>query len=107
VRAGYPAKRPLPLGRAVDGVIERLPQRYVNHALSSRQDRPGLALRGLTTAWDLTQIGLVKIGKGGPAARPVAVIGSAAEDLALALALDRMPTSLRPTATTPAIRSEC
>ena len=98
MRAGYPAKPPLPLGRAVDGVTERLPQRYVSHALSSRQDRPGLALRGLTTAWDLTQIGLVKIGKGGPAPRPVAVIGSAAEDLALALALDRMrgPTAWVP-----------
>jgi hypothetical protein len=90
LRAGYPAKPPLPLGREVPGVAERLPHRYVNHALSSRQDRPGLELRGLTTAWNLTQAGLVKIGKVGPPARPIAVIGSTAEDFALAVALDRM-----------------
>jgi len=98
MRAGYPAKPPVPLGYEVDSVTDRLPHRYINHALSSRPDRPGLAFRGLTTAWDLTQTGLVKIGKGGPAARPVAVIGSTAEDLALALALDRMhgPTTWVP-----------
>lgn len=89
-RAGYPAKPPLPLGRQVDGATERLPHRYVHHALSSRQNRPGLELRGLTTAWNLTQAGLVKIGKVGPPSRPVAVIGSTAEDFALAVALDRM-----------------
>jgi hypothetical protein len=38
LRAGYPTKPPLPLGREVQGVTERLPHRYVNHALSSRQD---------------------------------------------------------------------
>ena len=90
LRAGYPTKPPLPLGREVHGVAERLPHRYVNHALSGRQDRPGLELRGLTTAWNLTQAGLVKIGKVGPPARPIAVIGSTAEDFALAVALDRM-----------------
>ncbi len=88
LRAGYSTKPPLPLGREVHGVAERL--RYVYHALSSRQDRPGLELRGLTTAWNLTQAGLVKIGKVGPPARPIAVIGSTAEDFALAVALDRM-----------------
>jgi hypothetical protein len=99
MRAGYPTKPPLPLGREVGGVTERLPHRYAHHALSSRQDRPGLELRGLTTAWDLTQTGLVKIGKVGPPARPVAVIGSTAEDFALAVALDRMcgPTTWIPT----------
>jgi hypothetical protein len=90
LRAGCPTKPPLPLGREVDGVTERLPHRYIYHALSSRQDRPGLEFRGLTTAWNLTQAGLVKIGKVRPPARPVAVIGSTAEDFALALALDRM-----------------
>ncbi len=90
LRAGYPIKPQLPLGRKVDGMAERLPQRYVNHALSSRQDRPGLELRGLTTAWNLTQAGLVKIGKVGMPARPIAVVGSTAEDFALAVALDRM-----------------
>ncbi len=69
---------------------ERLPHRYVKHALSSRQDRPGLELRGLTTAWNLTQAGLAKVGKMGLPARPIAVIGSTAEDFALAVALDRM-----------------
>ena len=90
LRAGYPAKPPLPLGREVDGVTERLPHRYVRHALSGWQDRPGLELRGLTTAWNLTQAGLVKIGKPGPPGRPVVVVGSTAEDFALAIALDRM-----------------
>jgi len=90
MRAGYPAKPPLPTGDAVAGVTERLPHRYVLHALSSRPDRAGLELRGLTTAWDLTQTGLVQITRSGRRARPVAVIGSTAEDFALAVALDRM-----------------
>jgi hypothetical protein len=90
LRVGYPTKPPLPLGREVAGITERLPHRYVNHALCSRHDRPGLTFRWLTTAWKLTQAGLVKIGKGGPPARPIAVIGSTAEDFALAVALDRM-----------------
>lgn len=90
MRAGYPAKPTLPIGDAVAGVTERLPHRYVHHALSSRQDRPGLELRGLTTAWDLTRAGLVQITSFGRRARPVAVIGSTAEDFALAIALDRM-----------------
>ena len=71
-------------------MAERLPHRYIYHALSSRQDRPGLELRSLTTAWNLTQAGLVKIGKVRPPARPIAVVGSTAEDFALAVALDRM-----------------
>ena len=90
MRAGYPAKPPVPIGDEVPGVTERLPHRYLHHALSSRQDRPGLELRGLTTAWNLTRTGLVQITRFGRRARPVAVIGSTAEDFALAVALDRM-----------------
>lgn len=90
MRAGYPAKPPLPIGAAAAGVTERLPHRYVLHALASRRDRPGLALRGLTTAWDLTQAGLVQTARSGRRSRPVAVVGSTAEDFALAVALDRM-----------------
>ena len=71
-------------------MTDRLRHRYVHHVLSSRNDRLGLEFRGLTTAWNLTQAGLVKIGKVGPPARPVAVIGSTTEDFALAVALDRM-----------------
>ena len=59
--------------------------------LSTRQDRTGLELdAGRITSWSLTRAGLVQIGKVGPPARPVAVIGSTAEDFALAVALDRM-----------------
>jgi hypothetical protein len=90
MRAGYPAKPLLPLGCEVDGVADRLPHPYVRYALSIRQDRSGREFRDLTTAWSLTQTGLVQIGKGRPLARPVAVIGSTAEDFALAVALDRM-----------------
>ena len=90
MRAGYPAKPLLPVGREVEGTDERLPHRYVRYALSIRQDRAGLELGSLTTAWKLTQAGLVQIGKVRPLARPVAVIGSTAEDFALAVALDRM-----------------
>jgi hypothetical protein len=84
LRAGYPIKPLLPLGREVHGVAERLPHRYIYYALSSRQDRPGLELRSLTTAWNLTQAGLVNIGKVRPPARPIAVVGSTPEDFALA-----------------------
>jgi hypothetical protein len=61
-------------------------------ALSISQDRPwpGRASGGRATAWDLTRAGLVQIGKFRPTAQPVAVIGSAPEDFALAVALDRM-----------------
>ena len=98
LRVGYPAKPPLPLGREVEDVTERLPQRYVHYVLSARRDRTDPELGGLTTAWDLTRTGLVKIGKVRPPARPVAVIGSTAEDFALAVALDRMygPTTWVP-----------
>ncbi len=90
LRAGYSTKPPLPLGRDIDGVTDRLPRRYASYAMSSRPDRPGLEFRGLTTAWNLTQAGLVKIGKVSLPAPPVAVVGSTAEDFALAVALDRM-----------------
>lgn len=91
LRAGYPAKPLLPLGREADGTTERLPHRYVQYVLSTRTGRTGLGPNGgLTTAWDRTQTGLVRIRKPGPPARPVAVIGSTAEDFALAVALDRM-----------------
>jgi hypothetical protein len=89
LRAGYPGKPPLPLGREINGVVERLPHRYVSYALSTRPNG-GLGFQGLTSAWSLTQVGLVQVAKGGLTARPVAVVGSAAEDFALAVALDRM-----------------
>lgn len=89
-RAGFPVKPPLPLGRQADSAAERLPHRYVAHVLSTRQERTGLGFYGLTTAWDLTRTGLVPVSKPGPPARAVAVIGSTAEDFALAAALDRM-----------------
>ena len=90
MRAGYPAKPLLPLGRDVEGVAERLPQRYVRYVLSISQDRADLELGSPTTAWRLTQTGLVQIGKARPLARPIAVFGSTAEDFALAVALERM-----------------
>jgi hypothetical protein len=90
MRAGYPAKPLLPLGHELDGVAERLPHPYVRYALSIRKDGFGREFRDLTTAWSLTQTGLVQIGKALPRARPVAVIGSTPEDFALAVALDRM-----------------
>jgi hypothetical protein len=90
MRAGYPAKPRLPLGSDAGGAAEHLPRRYVRYVLSIRQDRVGRELGALTTAWGLTQTGLVQIGKARPLARPVAVIGSTAEDFALAVALDRM-----------------
>lgn len=71
-------------------MTERLPLSYVSYVLSIGQDRAGLDLDGLNTAWSLTQTGLVQIGKFRPLARPVAVIGSTAEDFAFAVALDRM-----------------
>lgn len=91
MRVGYPGKPPLPLGREADGVTERLPHRYVSHVLSAVQDRTGLELdAGRVTAWELTRAGLVQVYKPRPPGRAVAVIGSTAEDLALAVALDRM-----------------
>src|SRR6266567_2966725 len=89
-RAGYSAKPPLPLGREVNGVAERLPPSYVKYVLSVRPDSTGLAAGGLLTAWTLTQTGLVQISKFQSLPRPIAVIGSTVEDFALAVALDRM-----------------
>ena len=91
MRAGFPTKPSLPLGREVDGVGERLPQRFVDYALASRPDRTALKLGSdLATAWSLTTTGLVPISRARPRPRPVVVIGSTAEDFALAVALDRM-----------------
>lgn len=91
LRAGYPVKPPLPLGRGSDETAG-LPAEYVRYALSISQDRrwPDRDSGSRTKAWDLTRAGLVQIGKFRPTARPVAVIGSAVEDFALAVALDRM-----------------
>jgi len=90
LRVGFPAKPPLPLGRHADGTAERLPHRYVAYVLSTKQERTGLGFDGLTTAWNLTRTGLVPVRRPGPPARPVTVIGSTADDFALAVALDRM-----------------
>ncbi len=90
LRVGFPAKPPLPLGRHADGTAERLPHRYVAYVLSTEQERTGLGFDGLTTAWNLTRTGLVPVRRPGPPARPVTVIGSTADDFALAVALDRM-----------------
>ena len=90
LHAGFPTKPPMPLGRQAASSAERLPHRYVAYALSARQERSGLGFEGLTTAWDLTRAGLVPVSKLGLPARAVAVIGSTADDFALAVALDRM-----------------
>ena len=90
LRAGYPAKPPLPLGREAEGVTERLPTPVCHgtccrpgRTVPSPGSRPDDGLGPHAT-------GLVQIGKSGRLARPVAVIGSTAEDFALAVALDRM-----------------
>lgn len=90
MRAGFPTKPSLPLGRKIENVTERFPREYVEYVLSIRQDRTDTKFAGLKSAWNLTRTGLVEIGKVRPLARPVAVIGSTAEDFALAVALDRM-----------------
>lgn len=89
LRAGYPAKPPLPIGREADTGTDRLPSQYVRYVLSTRTGAAA-GFAGLKTAWDLTQAGLTKIRRPWPPARPVAVLGSSAEDFALAIALDRM-----------------
>ena len=88
-RAGYPSKPSLPIGREAGTDPDRLPSRYVRFALSSRNGLPH-EFGGLKSAWDLTRTGLTPIRKPWPPARPVAVVGSSAEDFALAVALDRM-----------------
>jgi hypothetical protein len=40
LRAGYPGKPPLPLGRGSEETAEHLPNEYVRYALSISQDRP-------------------------------------------------------------------
>jgi hypothetical protein len=44
MRAGYPTKPPLPLGRSVAGVTERLPTGNIRYALSARQDHSPFAI---------------------------------------------------------------
>lgn len=90
MRAGYAAKPPLPLGRAVNDAAERMPREYINYALSTSRRPTADRLTALSTAWDQTRAGLVEIGKFRSLARPTAVFGSTAEDFALAVALDRM-----------------
>ena len=58
--------------------------------LSTRTGGAAAGFGGLTTAWDLTKVGLTPIAKPWPPPRPIVVIGSSAEDFALAVALDRM-----------------
>lgn len=89
LRAGYPSKPLLPVGREADTPAERLPGRYMQYVLSTRSRNAG-GFAGLTTAWDLTRAGLTPIRKPWPPVRPVAVLGSSAADFALAVALDRM-----------------
>ena len=92
MRAGYPAKPPLPLGlRDVDGVADRLPQCFVDYVLSTRRSHAEFEFGAkLLTAWTLTTTGLVSVSRAWAPARPIAVIGSTAEDFALTVALDRM-----------------
>jgi hypothetical protein len=93
-RAGFTSKPTLPLGAEADGCDDRLPSDYVRYALSlSKPRRAGAAtgeLAGLSTAWDFSQTGLMHVMRARPDTRPTAVIGSTAEDFALATALDRM-----------------
>jgi hypothetical protein len=89
MRTGYTAKPSLPLGHVVNAA-ERLPREYVDYVLSIGQRSSTSRLAALSTAWGQTRAGLVEIGKFRSLARPVAVFGSAAEDFALAVALDRM-----------------
>ena len=84
----HPA-RSSPLGAEISGITERLPRRYVSYALSIRRNGVNPDFDGQRTAWNITRSGLTPIGKSMPPA-PVAVIGSEADDLALAIALDRM-----------------
>jgi len=97
MRAGFSRKPALPVGAAVEK-IERFPTPLVSYGLSAGRSSYR-ELDGLTTAWDVTRVGLVPIGKFRPTARPIAVVGSTAEDLALAIALDRMygPSAWVPT----------
>ena len=90
LRAGYPAKPLLPIGREAETGTDRLPSQYMRYALSTGTGGTAAGFAGLKTAWDLTRTGLTPIGKQLVPARPVAVLGSSAEDFALAIALDRM-----------------
>ena len=63
MRAGFPTKPSLPLGRKVENATERFPREYVEYVLSIRQDRTDTKFAGLKSAWNLTRTGLVEIGK--------------------------------------------
>ena len=89
LRAGYPSRPPLPVGRQAETPAEGLQDRYMQYVLSTRSRNAG-GFGGLTTAWDVTQTGLTPIRRPWPPVRPVAVLGSSAADFALAIALDRM-----------------
>ena len=90
LRAGYPAKPALPVGREAETGTDRMPSQYMRYVLSTRAGGASSGFAGLKTAWDLTRTGLTSIRKPWPPARPAAVLGSSAADFALAVALDRM-----------------
>ena len=90
LRAGFPTKPMLPVGREAETGTDRLPIQYVRYVLSTRTDAGAALFAGSRTAWDLTRTGLTSIRKRWRLARPVAVVGSSAADFALAVALDRM-----------------
>ena len=91
-RAGFTSKPTLPIGAPVDSVDERLPTNWMEYALSlpnaHRLGRAGVELDGLSTAWDFTRRGLTSVMRVRPESPPIAVVGSTAEDFALATALD-------------------
>lgn len=90
LRAGYPAKPPLPVGHETGTGTDRMPSQYMRYVLSTRTGGASCGFAGLKTAWDLTRAGLTSIHRPWPPARPVAVLGSGAADFALTVALDRM-----------------
>jgi hypothetical protein len=90
LRAGYPATPPLPIGRVAESGTDRLPRQYMRYALATRTGGTAAGFAGLKTAWDLTRAGLTPIRKQLAPTRPIAILGSSAEDFALAIALDRM-----------------
>jgi hypothetical protein len=93
MRAGFPRQPSLPIRKAEPSSVSDLPSDLLQYAMKhgDRRRQPFLTpVEGLTTAWDLTQVGLVSVGRYRPDQRAIAVVGSTAEDFALAVALDRM-----------------
>ena len=70
--------------------LRRLCVVKTSYVLSIKPGGGSAGFAGSKTAWDITRTGLTLISKPWPLARPVAVLGSSAEDFALAVALDRM-----------------